>query len=78
MRNSKRTWKSKLKEWAFNKNLTSKDLCVLGAKARKRKAEDGKETSFHRWGSEISLEKIERLRKNRKTLQIASPSARKN
>jgi hypothetical protein len=47
----------------------------ISSKKKKRKNEDGKETVFYHWDSEISFERIERFRKNPKTSEIASPSA---
>ncbi len=72
---SKRTWKSKLKEWTYEKNLTSNDMNIISAKAKKRKNEDGKETVFYHWNAEIPFERIERFRKAPKTSEMASPGA---
>jgi len=72
---SVRTWKSKLKEWNYEKYLTSNDMNIISAKAKKRKNEDGKETVFYHWDSEISFERIERFRKAPKTSGMASPGA---
>jgi len=55
--------------------LTSNDMNIISAKAKKRKNEDGKETVFYHWDSEISFEKIERFRKAPKASEMASPSA---
>jgi len=57
--------------------LTSNDMSVISAKAKKRKNSDGKETVFYHWDSEISSERIERFRKTLKGSEIASPSAGK-
>jgi len=73
--NSTRIWKSKLKEWTYEKNLTSKDLSVIIAKERKRKNDEEKETVFYHWNSEISSERIERFWKAQKTSEVASPGA---
>jgi len=48
---------------------------IISAKAKKRKNEDGKETVFYHWDSEISFERIERFRKAPKTSGMASPGA---
>ncbi|KAE8444278.1 hypothetical protein EG329_000685 [Mollisiaceae sp. DMI_Dod_QoI] len=45
---SKRTWRSKVKEWAYEKNLTSDDMNAINAKAEKRKRDEGKETRFRK------------------------------
>jgi len=50
---------------------------VMGAKAKKRKNNDGKETVFYHWDSEVSVERFERFRKTPKASEIASPSAGK-
>ena len=55
--------------------MTSNDMNIISAKAKKRKNEDGKETVFYHWDSEISFEKIERFRKAPKASEMASPSA---
>jgi plasmid rolling circle replication initiator protein Rep len=47
-KSSKRYWKIKLKEWKFEKNVPSKEMSFMAAKARKRELEHGKETVFYR------------------------------
>ncbi|KAH8588572.1 ankyrin repeat-containing domain protein [Bisporella sp. PMI_857] len=72
---SKRTWKSKLKEWAYEKNLTSNDMKIISAKADKRKRDDGKDTVFYHWDSEIPPEKIKRFRRTPNASEIVPLSA---
>ena len=55
--------------------MTSNDMNIINAKAQKRKNEDGKETIFYHWDSEVSFERIERFRKAPKTSEMASPGA---
>lgn len=59
---SQRTWKSKLKEWAYEKNLSSNDMNTISTEARKRKRE-------------MLAEKIQRSTKAAKVSEMASPSA---
>jgi hypothetical protein len=58
-RSSKRYWKIKLKEWKFEKNVPSKEMSFMAAKARKRELEDGKETMFYRNGVLVDASKVE-------------------
>jgi hypothetical protein len=75
--NSERKWKEKLKEWNFDKNISSIHMSILVAKAEKRVREDGKETVFFHGLSQIARERVEQF-KRRKTTQgidAVSPSA---
>ena len=75
---SPRKWKSKLKEWGYEKHLTEMELKIVVAKAQKRKREAGKDTLFKHNGLIIPPTKLENF-KRRKTVREsdpASPSAR--
>lgn len=50
-------------------------MSILCAKAKRRKHEDGKETTFYHFDSEISTDRIERFKKTTKVQEMASPSA---
>ena len=58
-RSSKRYWKIKLKAWKFEKNVPSKEMSFMAAKARKRELEDGKETVFYRNGVLVDASKVQ-------------------
>jgi len=55
----------KLKEWKFDKNVPSKDMGFVVAKAEKRAREEGKETEFFFGQTSISNKKIETFKKRR-------------
>jgi hypothetical protein len=43
---STRTWKTKLKEWKFEKYLTDKEKNIIAAEAKKRRREGEETTGF--------------------------------
>ena len=59
---SERKWKEKVKEWGFEKNVPTRDMNFIVAKAEKRKAE-GKETIFYRNGTQFDESTIEQFKK---------------
>jgi hypothetical protein len=61
-----RKYKMKLKEWKFDKNLPSKNMRIVLAKASKRAAEEDKETVFYSSGQEINADRIENFKKRMK------------
>lgn len=63
---SPRTWKTKIKEWGFDKNVSKKDMTFVVAKANQRTME-GKETVFYYRGLEITPSKIKNFRRRQKT-----------
>jgi hypothetical protein len=76
---SERKWKSKLKEWGFDKNVPAEVMQVLVVKAQKRKREEGKETVFIRGDTEISAERMEHFKRRKTThvVEALSPSVGK-
>ena len=74
---SERKWKEKLKEWKFDKNVSSTHMNILIAKAEKRAREDGKETVFFYGETQISAERIKQFkrRKTCKDADVISPRA---
>ena len=45
---SERKWKEKLKEWKFDKKISTTDMRIVVAKAEKRARNEGKDTTFGR------------------------------
>ena len=76
---SERKWKTKLKEWNFEKHLPATDLKILVAKKLKRSRDEKKETVFFHHGREIRPEKLDNFKKRRisKLGEVQSPSAGK-
>jgi ribosomal protein L2 len=62
---SERKWKEKLKEWKFDKNISSNDMSAIVLKAEKRAREEGKETIFFHGGTEITRERIEQFKRRK-------------
>lgn len=60
---SERKWKSKLKEWDFDKNLTKAEMKIAVAKAEKRAREDGKETVFFHRGEMIPPARVSKWKR---------------
>ncbi|KAF8851558.1 hypothetical protein BDZ45DRAFT_144454 [Acephala macrosclerotiorum] len=69
---SERKWKSKLKEWGFDKNLTMAEMKIAVAKAEKRYTEDGKDTVFFHRGDFIPPAKVQNW-KRRIMMTASSP-----
>lgn len=64
VRNRAKQYKSKLKDWGFEKNFKEKDMRAIVRKDLKRKAEDPfKATVFRLRKRLVPLDKIERYRK---------------
>ena len=62
-------YKTKLKDWGFEKNIRNDQANFMYRKARKRMAEDGKKIVFHINGVQVPPGKVERLLKsNRQNL----------
>jgi len=53
-----------VKEWGFEKNIPSRDMSFMVAKAEKRKSE-GKETIFYRCGTQINENKMKQFKRRR-------------
>lgn len=62
---SERKWKDKLKEWTFEKNIPSKEMYFMAAKAEKRRFEEGKLTLFARAGIAVDKSKVEQFKRRR-------------
>jgi hypothetical protein len=69
---SVRTWKAKLKEWGFSKNISIRDKQWIVAKAEKRKLEEGKDTVFSHGQVRIAPTKIQGS-KRRKIRAVSLP-----
>ncbi|KAH8780621.1 hypothetical protein F5882DRAFT_500542 [Hyaloscypha sp. PMI_1271] len=69
---SERKWKDKLKEWNFDKNISSHDMSIIVAKSDKRARDEGKETVFFHGETQITRQRIEQF-KRRKTWKAAEP-----
>jgi hypothetical protein len=70
---SERGWKAKLKEWQFEKYLSTAEMKVLLAKGQKRLRDEGKKTTFLRHGLEIKEEKFENFKKRMKIDGFGEP-----
>lgn len=72
-----RKWKEKLKEWKFDKNISSNDMKIILAKAEKRAREDGKGTEFFHGDTQISPERIAQFKRRKicKSEDVPSPTA---
>ncbi|PMD63245.1 uncharacterized protein K444DRAFT_626980 [Hyaloscypha bicolor E] len=66
-----RTWKDKIKEWGFSKNISTRNKQWIAAKGTKRKQE-GKDTAFFQGGVRIAPTKIQDC-KRRKTRTMSFP-----
>ncbi|KAH7379808.1 hypothetical protein BKA64DRAFT_236943 [Cadophora sp. MPI-SDFR-AT-0126] len=64
---SLRSWKAKMKEWNFEKNLPANEMAFIAAKADKRKADEGKDTVFFRGDIKIESERIDNFKKRKLT-----------
>ncbi|KAF8847979.1 hypothetical protein BDZ45DRAFT_301773 [Acephala macrosclerotiorum] len=60
---SLRSWKSKMKDWGFDKNMTS-DMQFMIAKATKRQRE-GKDTEFSRDGLQVPQETLRNFKRKK-------------
>lgn len=61
-----RKWKTKLKEWNFEKYLSNRNMNIIVAKGKKRALEEGKDTIFVYHGSTIPASKIQNYSKRSK------------
>jgi len=61
---SLRTWKTKVKEWGFLKNLNAQEMQIVIAKKEKRRRE-GKETVIMLRDQEITNQRIEAFKKRK-------------
>jgi len=61
-----RSWKTKMKEWGFNKNIPGQEKTFIVDKERKRKLE-GKDTSFFYTDIKVEPDKIKNWKKRRTT-----------
>ena len=74
---SERKWKEKLKEWKFDKKISTTDMRIVVAKAEKRARNEGKDTTFFHGDMQITAERIEQFKRRktcRKDIEV-SPSA---
>jgi len=62
---SERKWKLKLKEWGFEKYLSSTAMKILIAKAERRALVEKKDTVFFHGKKEITPERIELFKMRR-------------
>jgi hypothetical protein len=74
---SERKWKEKLKEWKFDKKISTTDMRIVVAKAEKRARNEGKDTTFFHGDMQITAERIEQFkrRKTVKDVERMSPGA---
>jgi hypothetical protein len=75
---SVRKWKSKLKDWGFEKYSKAEEVAFFASKLQNRKAE-GKGTAFFVGGRQITKESMENFLRRRKvdTEKIGSPTTSK-
>jgi hypothetical protein len=66
----------KLKDWGYEKYLSSTDKMIIAAKAKKR-AHDGKDTVFYHCNFELQPERIDSFKKRKiaDVSEVVSPSA---
>ncbi|KAE9365431.1 hypothetical protein N431DRAFT_387698, partial [Stipitochalara longipes BDJ] len=67
-----RTWKDKINEWGFFKNIPTRDKEWIAAKATKRKQEEGKDTVFFHGQVRIAPTRVQDC-KRRRTQTVSSP-----
>lgn len=60
-----------MKEWKFEKNVPSKEMRFMAAKARKRELEEGKKTTFYRNGVLVDGEKVEHFKRQKLNVDSA-------
>jgi hypothetical protein len=63
--NSERKFKEKIKEWKFEKNLSTEEAKFIATKAKARE-EQGKDTTFYKHGIEIDQKRIEKFVKRKR------------
>jgi len=61
---SRRTWKTKVKEWGFLKNLNAQEMQIVIAKKEKRRRE-GKETVIMLMDQEITTQRMSAFKKRK-------------
>ncbi|CZR67277.1 uncharacterized protein PAC_17176 [Phialocephala subalpina] len=59
-----RSWKSKMKDWGFDKNMTS-DIQFMVSKATKRQRDEGKNTVFMRDGVLVPQETLDKFKRRK-------------
>jgi hypothetical protein len=76
LESSERKWKTKLKEWKFDKYLSDADKKIIITKMEKR-ALEGKETIFYHGNSKITRERIVNFKRRKVAVEREpiSPSA---
>jgi hypothetical protein len=72
---SLRTWKDKIKEWGFSKNISTRNKQWIIAKGTKRKQE-GKDTAFFQGGVRIAPTKIQGWKRRKTGTMSSTLSAR--
>ena len=60
----------KLKEWRFDKYLSTKDMNIIIAKGEKRSRDGGKDTIFFHGGSRITSERIHNFKKRKTMIDV--------
>jgi len=73
-----RKWKSKLKEWGFEKYSKAEEMAFIASKLQNRK-EEGKDTAFFVGGRQITKEAMENFMRRKKVdaEKIGSPTTSK-
>jgi hypothetical protein len=69
---SPRKWKTKLKEWGYEKHLSKSQMKSIVAKVEKRLRDEGKDTVIFHNGVKMPVEKLENF-KRRKTVRQSEP-----
>lgn len=73
-----RKWKSKLKDWGFDKYSKAEEMAFIASKLQDRKTE-GKDTAFLVGGRQITKEAMENFMRRKKVNaeKVGSPTASK-
>lgn len=71
---SERNWKTKLKQWKFEKNVPANEMTFMVAKAGKWKMTEGKDTVFFRAGARITSDRMEHFKKRKTIGDAVAPS----
>jgi hypothetical protein len=62
---SERKFKEKIKEWKFEKNLSTEEAKFIATKAKARE-EQGKDTTFYKHGVEIDQKRVDKSAKRKR------------
>lgn len=66
---SERSYKARILEWGFEKNIKSTEMKYMARKSRKRKLEEGKETRFRVRSKAVDAKKIVRFIQDHRGIQ---------